>query len=362
MANVTAFFQGLRLGATEPSAAAALWLLVTAAGLLLALFLGVDEDLVRDHGMDVLLDDANDFDAYASFRALELKVHDVGSPLVIITGGSTTRDAIFTELLSADYANRATGPVAVFKLTTSRQTLLDSVAMLDMIPAGASGAAIIGVTPSMFAAFPMATSIPPPPNIDSARYAFRSQAFDDELGRLGFEARPRYGHYLLDNAPFFLARLDAIAANLLRGAPVYEERRIRPSQRVRPELWDFRGGRVAQRLTDYGVGVDAGLVTLDRALQRLAARTAVTPVLVEAPVNPRFLREFGQTARFASHRSRLRAFAEERSLVYLELNALAGLEEPLFYDWAHIVDGQAVRRCTTVIADATVPLLKGRNI
>lgn len=355
----SAFFRGLCDGFIEPSPVAALSLLLTAAFILLLLIYGIDEDLVREHGLDYLLVDSNDFDAYASLRALELRTQAPGTPVVVITGGSTTRDVILTDYLADGYAESASEPASIFKLATSRQSLLDSIAMLDVIPDGVSGVAIIGITPGLFSTFPNSDYVVPPRSMDSARYAFRSQAFDEELRMLGFEPRPRRGQYLLDNAPFFLARLGALGKNLLRAPPVYEERVIRKTPRVSPERWAFMGRRVAQRLSGYEAGVEPALAALDRALNHLSQRTSVTPILIEAPINPRFLLEFGQTTLFLEHTTRLRAFAKKRSIPYLSLNELAGLEEELFYDWAHVVDGEAVQRCSAIVAEATAPWLEG---
>ena len=360
--STTAFLQGFLIGLREPSSISVLSLCATAWAFVLFLFLVVDRDHVRDRGLDYLLDNPNDFDAYASVTALKLEAFAKAAPILVITGGSTTRDVAVTRLLGDSFTRSGPEDVHMFKLTTRRQTLLESIAMLERIPTGARGVAVIGLTVGTLSTFPASAKALRPEEVDSARYAFRSAAFDAELRRVGVKPRPVYGHYLLDNSPFFLARLGAIGSNLLTGSgPSYAESVIRPRRRVTAQRWEVTGRRVSERLASYDENSDAALKALDRALQRLAAHTSIKPILVEAPINPRFLRDFGQVELFARHLETVQRFADERDLTYLRLNELAELEDPVFYDWAHEIDEQAVRRISGIIGQAAAQRLGARG-
>ncbi|MCB1749634.1 MAG: hypothetical protein KDK06_20850 [Gammaproteobacteria bacterium] len=329
-------------------------MLLTAFLLLALPAVVVTQDFMRDHGIAFAPEERNDFDTFASIRALELRAHRGPAPVVVITGASTTRDVLVSDYLAAEYAARDHGGAEVFKLTTSRQNLWDSIAMLDNVPAGARGIALIGISAGLFSAGPERVA----ENNAQARYAFRSAAYDEEIARLGIAPEPRYGIYLLDNLEFFLARSGPIARNLLHGnAPPYSERIVGRDARVAPEQWDSIGHMLAERFAAYDRNVGYGEQALDRALGRLRATTAVEPVLVEAPVNPRFLDEFGQRTLFARHARRMRAFAAARGIRFVDLNEQVDMPPADFFDWAHVANEATVERCSRAVAAATADLL-----
>jgi hypothetical protein len=346
----SAFLQGL----ITPSPLAALVMVLTCLVVLALPLMIVTQDFMRERGIEFVPDTPKDFDTFASIRALQLGAHRGPAPVVVITGSSTTRDALDSAYLGSALAAHGRGDAEVFKLTTPRQNLWLSVAMLDAVPAGARGVALVGVTPGLFITGPERLR----ELVAQPRLAFRSRAYDKELERLAITPGLRYGVYLLDNLDFFGVRRGAIVRNLLlRDAPAYSERVVRGNPHETPERWDSVGRRLADRFTGYDENVRYGEGALDRALARLREETRLVPVLIEAPVNPRFLDEFGQRELFARHAARMSAFAAERSVRYLDLNAEIELMPEHFWDWAHLQDEASVEHCSRTVAAATVELL-----
>jgi hypothetical protein len=74
-------------------------------------------------------------------------------------------------------------------------------------------------------------------------------------------------------------------------------------------------------------------------------------ILVEAPINPRFIREFKIYDFLSEHRALIRKFSSEHGVRYIVLSKLMHFREKQFFDWAHLKDRKAMRRASELIIE-----------
>ena len=333
-------------GAFAPSALACSIMLACCAGLLAFPALLITPQLMREHGAELFPTSSRDYDAFASIRALELAAHAGHEPILVITGGSTVRDGLRAQFIEEALRGAGQPVSATYKLTTSRQSLVDTAALLDMIPERTRGVAIIGIQPGVFVISAAGLR-------DAAgrgRYAFASEVYDRELRRFGI--------YAYDNLRFLLARKAAVWENLSRGhGPRYSETHNRDRAVETPQRWQWHGRELGKRFAHYDENLIAVRGVLERLVRRLKRHGGMQIVLLEPPVNPRFLDEFGHRALYERHRQWVAAFAHEYGLAYLNLNEAVTFDPGEFFDWAHLNDETAVRRAATAVAAVVAPVL-----
>jgi hypothetical protein len=181
----------------------------------------------------------------------------------------------------------------------------------------------------------------------------------DEMARdQGLEVPLRVGNYALDNVRFFAPRIKFLAYRGVTRRPlVYRQHWYlnRPQQAGKGWL-DFNT-KVAGRLAGYDENVSHNLSLFGKLISDIRERTRLKIVLVEHPINPKFVREFMSpdlVQRYSAHMSSL---AVRLDLPVIDMVDAARLEEEEFYDWCHLRDRDAIARCAAAVADETIPLL-----
>lgn len=294
----------------------------------------------------LLAEHATDYDAFVTSRVIALGRRTGDEPLFVMLGGSTTRAA----LLESDIADglRAEGlaELRVVKLCTSRQSLWETLALAENLPAGSRGVVLIGIGPALFAtgADDLADLARHP------RLGIRSTTLDAEFRRRSLPVGPRSGIYPVDNAPYVLARLDTLLKSLLQDSARQEV----DSRYVgmAPAPADQRiaiGERVDRRLAEFPVNRSSNLAVLDRIVETIRSRTDLHIVLVEAPLNPEFVQAHRRSELVAEHRAQMSAFARARDIEYVLLNESAALLPADFHDWGHLADRSALRRSADAV-------------
>lgn len=313
-------------GLTRPSGAALLIGLTIALAAITAVHAVVTPALVEDRP-GLLATDPRDYDPLVSGRALRMRAST--GPLVVIVGGSTVRDVTQEKTLASDLGSG----VQIFKLCNARQSLAEMAAFAGLVPEGASGVLVVGVTPGLFAQDPSALrerAIP-------SRLAFRSQHLDDELRAVGIAVPGRSGLYVADNAAFFSLRLPIALRNALRGREVdFVDTPNAGRQPKAPAELQAHSRRVRSRLESYWAESGRNLDLLERVLARLAERTRMRVLLLDAPVSASFVRDFSAGPIYQAHHQALRQLAARTSVRYVDVNRLVDFAEMDFRDWGHV--------------------------
>ncbi len=310
----------------------------------LALLFGLTADIVSRYGDRLFTADPFDFELYATVDALSLSRNSREGPIVIVTGGSTIREAMSKDLLEGHFNSRLYPAPRVFKLTTAFQTLAETAGFLEMIPDGARGGVIVGVTPPVLFQGP-AGNRPSRGNI-----GFRSTVLDRERAEHGFARRYPTGNYLIDNWSFFLPRLSLPLTRLTRPLargdleflsrePLSREERQTEDQDI-SDRWDNLQPEALEESFEF----------IREMIEELQGRTLMSVLIVEAPVSDGFLREYDRETMFHDIRKRTQTLAIEMGVDYIDLNSSLDLPDSAFYDWAHLSDMDAVVRCTELVA------------
>jgi hypothetical protein len=345
-------------GLVRPSAIAlgvASLVVLVATGALLAIL--VPSRLT--HGLDRYLFGVGD-DEYVqvTMDVLRLRSRSSGAPLVAIVGASVGMGAILERDLARVLRSEMAPDVEVREFATARQTLWESAAIIEMIPRGTAGALILEVGPSRFTRTA--------DDLDSLyrrpRLGFRSALLDRAARRAGFRPPPLTGIYALDNRLFIAPRLPTALRNVIKdrlGLPLPTYRYRYPNRVAEADLWNEIATRVSDRFVDYQKLMRSNLPVLDSLIALVRARTRMTVVVLEHPMNPRFVRDWLGPSLYRYHRSQLRRFAATRGVAYLELQPALDFAESDFYDWAHLKTAAIARRFTQALAD-TLPAVTAR--
>lgn len=324
-------------------------MLVALVATLLTPAILITPELLEELGLELLVSGKGDYDLSATITSLHLSKHKPPEQLVVIVGGSTTRDAINTRLLDEELSELNLDKLKVYNLTTTLQSLWHTAAFLDQIPNGSHGIAILGVQPGVFCA--EVSSIRK--SHADKRFGVRSSFYDAEIERLGITAAPRVGVYLYDNLEFFLPRISIAARNYFSAtAPIIDDEHRISRSSLKGEEWLERGRFVAGKFSSYEDRASIAQSFLSRMIARLRERTRVTPILVEAPVNPKFVNDFNQTDRYRAHENWVERFASEQGIQYLNLNDEIQMQNDYFYDWGHLNHIPTMKRTSQLVAEA----------
>jgi hypothetical protein len=296
-----------------------------------------------------------DYDAFATGLAHRLTRPPRDRPVLVVVGGSATREGLdsddIEEVLRGGFAVKA----EVHNVATGRQPLTDSIGIVDRLPRTARGVVVLGVDPEMMtSSFRLYEE-----SLGRPRLGFRSDRVEEIALRLGIETPPRLGIYALDNLPYLISRARYGVRHGLRGKPL--RRRPHNYLGVPPlteKKWRFRGSRVARRFGEYDRNVELNTGLLRDMVETVRRRPGMKLVLLAPPVNPRFVREFWPPGLGERHGRILADLARAPHVSFLRTSDLAELSADDFWDWCHLRDRVAIRRCGEGVAAQVAPLLR----
>jgi hypothetical protein len=217
-------------------------------------------------------------------------------------------------------------------------------AVLENLPAGFRGAVVINVTP---------IGLAPDANYlrritTNPRLGFSSPYIRRAAAEAGIEMRPLTGVYLLDNAPFFAARV-ACVRNILTGP-----RAVGRLYDDRPQLPDpGRWRRMNDFFAEYARGIEtqgeAAFGTLADIVALCRERGATTIALLESVLNTRATDEWPAES-LALYDAMMREFVEAHAVERWDLSAETGATPDDYVDWVHLKPGGARDRYTRALA------------
>lgn len=303
----------------------------------------VDESLVRvPNRARYLFTSSIDGDMYVTSQTMRLGSMDPSKPILVVIGASAGRESIDPFLLDLDFGTDE----QVFSLCQGRQSFWEAEAILDKVPDGIAGVVLFSIGPSRFTngderVDSLATS---------PRLGLRTDKMDEAIRDGGGEPPLRCGLYLIDNIRFYTRRLSVLPLNVLRGPPRYKLHRYFGRPQIGEADWAAMAGMIEERLTSFDSQFDQNFDKLVNCVRRLEARTDLHIILVEHPINPRFIRDELGVELYAAMRERLVRRVHEESLRMINLND-AGFEEDEFYDWCHLRSEDAIARSAAFISD-----------
>jgi hypothetical protein len=330
------FFSGLFSGLSKPSTIAVA-IALTMNLVLMGMVLSIDTHLMASIA-DYFADNRRDYDLFATRKVFELQSSDTDETRLVVLGGSTTQAVLLERELSNAMEDEGLSHIPIVNLCTSRQTLWDAMAFLEMIPASMRTVVVLGMAPGQFTA-----------GVDdlkkrkrTPRFGFYSQSFNRLMRENDLKVTQATGIYVLDNKQFLFSRLKALLHNLLYGPPSYFDSYYLEKKSLERTKYVNHSKKAQKRFKTYEAHWESNQALLESILNKITNNNNMEVVIFEAPVNPDFLSEFELEQLYRKHQAMIHQLALENGITYLNANELGGLEPKDFYDWAHVSNRNAV--------------------
>lgn len=336
----------LRDGLLVPSAPVLSVALCLNALCLSVIALAVDGDFVVRHA-ELFAANRADFDVRATARVLSLERHDTARTQVIVLGnssiGATFSEVELEQRLRASFRHG----FDISALPTGKQSILEAGAMLEHVPHGARGVAVLGLTPGMMTLEPEQISS----DGGVSRYGFRSELYDRTMRAAGIAVPPQAGHYAFDNAAFLSVRFPRLILNLLTGRRVVFTEGGFAGGQGRSIAIDMQARLIGELAPLYAGRAPESFALLGEVHRRLTERSQMRLVLLMPPVNHAFVaRSPALRALYAEHDTAVRDYAARRGIALLIASDAVPVDPEDFADGIHLKDGAAVSRHTAWLA------------
>lgn len=340
--------RALWTGLTTPSTTALASASATVFGWLALLGGGLSPDVLRDGGVGWFASSPQDDYAFVTARVLDLERQGADRPLVVVLGGSSTRESLTGEDdLEARLAARGV-EVEVVDLTADAQTQIESAALLDRLPAGATGFVVYGVSANRFtqARAEMETLGSAP------RLGFRSPRIDQEIVLAGGTPAPPLPLARLDPWQFWVLRLPVVPLNLVRGRQIRQQHRYLDLPHAAPgEIrmdWDVELAGLRENGAYHAE-------VLGRTVARLRQeRPGMGLALLDGP----WYEAWSPPGYDAAWAERLRSVSEAVGAPVWALDEVAALQPQDFRDPTHLRTVEAQQRYTDAVADRLAAALR----
>lgn len=344
MATNSHFVRGL----TNPSGMAVVTMILTVVALAVACLLGLSS-LMRSDYAPLLADSPTDHQLFVTAEVEKLSTVDDDRPLLAIIGASVTRSSFGrTSEIEQSAKEIAGDDFQVINFASGRQNLLEHLIFIGRLPNDRKTTIVLGVGPSRFTV----TKDGLAEVVLNLRYGADSELFRDEAERLGLKLRPDTGWLLVDHYNFYLPRLWSIPKNFLRfavGRRIEQNEREYVGTRKPEHFFRTHSESVIERFGDSDEALALNKELLIRTLNYVADQPNLEIVLVEHPINPRFIDEFLGRDRYMEHIDFMKKISDEHGVAYWTLGLDAELGDENFNDWAHISSAEAQRQLRTML-------------
>jgi len=302
-----------------------------------------------------LVSSPDDTDVVITARALALSQRAPEGPGVFLIGGSSLLTGVASSAeLGARIGERVGRELApeVHELAGNALSILDTAALLDMLPDDLCGVIVLGVNPRACCGLTHLRTAHLKPGEAGGRLGFRTALTEEHARLTGQLLVFATGNYFWDNLGFFLPRLPTLVRGLYRGPiDVVRHRRVYTALVRGEREWQSQAAAVRREIdAGYLANVEGCLDVLAGAAAPLLASGKATVVLLENPMAPRSLSEIMGGGFWEAHVERMRALAAEHGFLYWNLNGEVELTDEDFYDYSHIRTAAARERFTDVLA------------
>jgi len=341
-------------GATRTSLFTAMGLLLLAIAQLGFLCLVVTPERIARMDPGVLMSGPHDYDVQATVAAQQLaRLPQPETGVVFVTTSSGRHAITGEETLSEQLSALAGEPVRFHLIASGRQSVWQTVQILDQLPTDFRGVVLITVGPSRLGTGRDALAR----EVRWPRLGLDSGWLREEIELAGLAPTRNAGVYFLDQGRFFATRRRAFVRNALFGRPTYRIHRFNFPGRASEVRWQALLPEFDQRM-DRALGEEGerDLAVLERTVTRLRERADVSVALVESTRHPRIIEMYG--ARYPHYRRRVQAAADRAGVPMWDLDREAGLVAADFFDWTHLGSRESRRRYQSVLAQRAAELLR----
>ena len=345
-----------RRGITQPS--------LTACGTALATIVGAFFATVSPHTLTpknylyFTADETDDY-AYVTARVLELADSEDRGPEVILLGGSSIRSSVTGENELAELIAAHTGSAAprVYDLCAGNMTTWEMAGVVGELGPDLEGVVALGLSPYTLAdgadqsvmGREFLSQL-----VDQPRFGFAPRVFDEEVRLAGLEPLTRSGIYAVDNYPFFLARRSVLIENVRDGLSRFERPPYLGRRPFGRTYWDAVEIAFEVLAEGFRAHSESHLAIVARMAERAPSTSFA---VVVPPLHPRQLRSPMTSGLLDVYRARLRRFANEEGMLYVDINEETLLLESDFLDPGHIRLPSVQARTTRALAERLGDLL-----
>jgi hypothetical protein len=271
---------------------------------------------------------------------------------VLLAGPSTCREAIYDpQQMERDLTAAVQMPVHFYLAASSWQSLWETAAVLDHLPADFRGLVVIGMTPGRLARTDRWLCR----LLEHPQLGLTSSSLQDEVLRAGLDPPASTGVYLVDQAPFFAARRRALL-RYVSGPLPYQRNRYAGKRSWSPRHWqEFMDTTLVEWGDLFPLASRQNLEVLERIVKRLRNRD-IKVVLLEAPLETGRIEELCAEW-LPQYYTSLEEFARRESIPLWDLNREVALTPEDFFDWGHLKNPEAQQRYQAALVQRLIPLL-----
>lgn len=343
-------------GLLRPSPAALTLTLIVAALWGAALVALITPEWVASPAGRRLAHGGGDRDLRVTSLALALSAREsLHEPAVFLLGASDLPEALTS---SDDLERRLPPGTRVHPLYSGWQSLLDTAALVELLPKRIAGVAVVLVSPKRIAhgiTYQLDFEDQPP---FYRSFGFRSEVREEIAAREGVRTSPRSASLLLENYQFYLPRLRMLIENGFGPPPRFAHHEW--TEITGPRLGEAHLSRMRSELRNVLEGYEDhrrdSLWMLGRILAMVEERGG-RAVLLEAPMSPAGYRLVVGDELWQRYRTDITAFAEEHGVPYWDLGPELALQDADFRDDQHVITRRARLAFTSALAGRLAPLL-----
>jgi hypothetical protein len=299
-----------------------------------------------------MVDNQYDVFTHATFLTHQMHYSPAKELGVLLVGSSTLREAIVDDESMAQALTESMGvPVDFFRVPSGWQSLWETVAVVDHLPAGFRGVIVVGIDPGRMGR----------PRellqwwLETPLLAIDSPHFREEIRLAGLEPPRRTGIFLLDHARFFSARKN-IPLRLV-GGPIEPVTHF--THLLDPwseERWQqVEAGELDEWMAGFTSNGQANMAIVQRLIER-EHRRGNQVVLLETPLHPRARRACGQA--YDDYLLEMQQFAQQQAVPFWRLDDEAQITEEDFMDFVHLSTHTSQLRFQTVLMNKLEPVLR----
>jgi hypothetical protein len=343
-------WEPFRRGLIVPSMLSTIICLACAAVYLVSLFGLVNEELILRQGDRILAQKGTDYDFFVTREAMRLQRASIDTPMLVLTGASTTRCTLLRPELEEAFRARSEQPPRLFKLCANNQPVLGSVAWWDAIPDGARGYLVVGVSPGTLR-HGQARLVE---DYLGGRFGLNLPLVTEALAHEGRTAPLQAGFYGVDHARFLLSRaMLPLKRTGQQFKPVKEvEALTHGKEPLGPdELKALKKRASGEMASMQPEDTAEALRGLREGIEKLRRRTSLKIVLFETPVTSSFVDEGQLRPLFQRVNAQVAELAGQLGVTYMNVNTELAIPESAFYDMVHLRDPEWTSRCAGRVVD-----------
>jgi len=312
-------------------------------------FLNFSKPSFIAHRAELLAAYNDDDDIYITSTVLKLQLENSTPPSIYMVGDSALREVILEDDLALQL-RKSQKNYRIVELLSGRQTLLESMAIIDNINEDANGVIILGVSPKGLT-FSESEYISA---ASGKRRGFTSAALAEFLTAKGQTSYRITNIHGLDNINFLLPRYlkHVLTGNKKKIRRVTHH--FKDEDPMSPDTVAISAKRylndIFQSDKKYDFNASAGIAALNTIIETIDGNEQLQLLLIEKPLNPYFTDTYPGQDLINQYQSLIEEFSHLNKVNYLDPTDSFEYNPLDFADLVHVTGGTTSNRYTSLVA------------